>query len=168
MKRISIVYIEDSATEFTEAVPNGDFVYDLDSSTLFRLNEKAEIGDTLDDLNISSIILSPKSVGIDELKGYLVDSVDLGSVSGTVTINQDAACLFKATITASTTFNITNKKIAIPLVIIPTGEYTINTPTSSGVTFHYITLDSYVSGKSRLWIMFTDATNADWFYKNID
>lgn len=168
MKQISIYSVEDSTTEFDSAHAIDELVLDKDTGIIWILKEIAVIGDALDYLTKEKLFVPADSVGINELKAYYTDTNALGSVSGTVTVNQLLGCQHTATITAGTTFNITNPQVNVPFFIVPTGEFTINTPTSTGVTFNYRTVDSYVSGKSRLWIMFTSATSADWFYANID
>lgn len=102
------------------------------------------------------------------VSNHLTNTVDLGTVSGTVTVDASSACHFTATLGGATTFNITNPKENIPFFIeILDGNSTVDI-TSSGVTFHYSTIFNLVPGKSSLWVLFTNSTNANWHYFNKD
>ena len=94
-------------------------------------------------------------------------TVTLGSVSGTVNVDMSAGVQFTATMGNSTTFNFTNIVVNKPIFIKVTGAFTI-TLVTTGVLFHYITVDAYDHTKSMLWVMFTDSTNANYNFKNID
>lgn len=95
--------------------------------------------------------------------------VNLGNVSGTTDVDMSTYEFFKAVITGIWTPNIINVRLRTPICFSDiTGAFTINVPTSSGVTFNLIEdSKTYTSGASRLWIIFNTATQADYFYTKI-
>lgn len=103
----------------------------------------------------------------DELFVRLTKTIDLGTTGGTVTINAALGKTFIVTMDANSTFDITNPIAGQEVVIYPTGAFT-TAVTSSGVTINPITVDTYVSAKSRIHILFITATTADMYYINID
>ena len=135
-----------------------DFIYLINGMTYTGSTSITEVTHDATILG-SGTVLSPLSLNL--------NTVSLGNISGVTNIDMSVGVQFTGVMIGATTFNFTNIVVNKPIFIKVTGAFTI-TLVTTGVTFHYITVDTYNPTKSMLWVMFTDSTNANYNFKNID